>query len=267
MPQRAISPEPYTVKRKVQRHQTNEMKIVRIMPGMGIRSNVGSMGACAVTMLEDAGERILVDVGHFGSRAALLVALKERKLTPKDFDIVVLTHIHWDHCLNIDLFENAKILLGKDELKIGTLNDKDDPHSRHFRKFLNEMGAVGVSESYKVSDNTSIVETEGHSPGHVALLAKDKEELVIVSGDAIPGLRAFRRGIPDFVFYDLEKAKRSIAKLKKLEPSKIIPGHDRPFNDSGYLENDDLEFIFRKEKEENFLLRLRNVGADEPQIV
>jgi N-acyl homoserine lactone hydrolase len=243
------------------------VKIDRIVPGMGIRSNVGSMGACAMTMLEDGGKRILVDVGHFGSRSVLLNALNQRKLAPKDFDTIVLTHIHWDHCLNIDLFQDAKILLGKNELKMGTLNDMDDPHSEHFRKFLNDMGAVGVSESYKISENISILETEGHSPGHVALVVTDNGKLVVVSGDAIPGLRAYRRGIPDFVFYDLQKAKTSIAKVKKLDPSKIIPGHDRPFNDLGYLENDDLEFVFRKENEENFLLRLRNVGADQPEIV
>ena len=54
--------------------------------------------------------------------------------------------------------------------------------------------------------------------------------------------------------------------MKKLKPSKIIPGHDRPFNNAGYLENDDLEFTFRKETEENLLLMLRNVGSDKPQI-
>ena len=55
--------------------------------------------------------------------------------------------------------------------------------------------------------------------------------------------------------------------MQDLKPEMVIPGHDRPFNDSGYLESDDLEFIFRKEKEENLLLRLRNVGADKPEIL
>ena len=47
------------------------MKIVRILKGAGIISSYGSMGAAAVTLIEDE-LKILVDTGHFGNRDVLL---------------------------------------------------------------------------------------------------------------------------------------------------------------------------------------------------
>lgn len=242
------------------------MKIDRIMPGMGIRSSVGVMGSSGVTMIEDEGERIVVDVGHFGTRDALLFELKKRNLSPKDFSIVVLTHIHWDHCLNVDLFENAKVILGKDELANGALNAKNDPHAENYKAYLRDLKAEGVRESYRVSKHTSILDSPGHTPGHVSLKVEGEDGLVIFSGDSIPGLRAYRRGVPDLVFYDLEKAKRSVSRVKELKPKMIIPGHDRPFNDSGYLMKDSVEFVFRKENEENMVFVLKDVESDPFQV-
>ena len=43
------------------------MDVVRIMPGMGVRSNVGTMGAAGVTLINDD-VRVLVDTGHYGTR-------------------------------------------------------------------------------------------------------------------------------------------------------------------------------------------------------
>jgi hypothetical protein len=83
------------------------MKIERIMPGMGIRSNLGTMGAAGLTLIRDD-VNILVDVGHFGMRDRVLDAFEKRRLKPEDIDVVVLTHIHWDHCLSVDLFNGAK---------------------------------------------------------------------------------------------------------------------------------------------------------------
>jgi N-acyl homoserine lactone hydrolase len=35
--------------------------------------------------------------------------LESKGLTPDDVDVVILTHMHWDHCQNTDLFRNSRI--------------------------------------------------------------------------------------------------------------------------------------------------------------
>ena len=94
--------------------------IRRILKGAGIRSSYGTMGASGVVLVED-GKNVLVDVGHFGNRDALIGEMKKAEISFSDIDTVVLTHLNWDHCLNVDLFPNAEILVGKDEFDRGTL--------------------------------------------------------------------------------------------------------------------------------------------------
>ncbi|MEM0156298.1 MAG: MBL fold metallo-hydrolase, partial [Thermoplasmataceae archaeon] len=85
------------------------MRITRVLRGAGIISSYGSMGASAVTLVEDD-KRILVDTGHFGNRDVLVQKLSELKIKPSEIDVIVLTHLNWDHCLNTDLFESSEIV-------------------------------------------------------------------------------------------------------------------------------------------------------------
>ena len=43
-------------------------------------------------------------------------ALESKNLTPDDIDVVILTHMHWDHCQNTDMFRNANVLVYPTEL-------------------------------------------------------------------------------------------------------------------------------------------------------
>ena len=78
------------------------MKIIRILKGAGIRSSYGTMGAASVTLVRDD-KNVLVDTGHFGNRDNLLARLRENMIKPSEIDVVVLTHLNWDHYLNVDI--------------------------------------------------------------------------------------------------------------------------------------------------------------------
>jgi len=87
------------------------LRIQRVLQGAGIRSSLGTMGACSITLIEDMNKRILFDVGHFGNRDKLKESLSRISLKPSEFDVVVLSHLHWDHCLNVELFKDSQIIL------------------------------------------------------------------------------------------------------------------------------------------------------------
>jgi glyoxylase-like metal-dependent hydrolase (beta-lactamase superfamily II) len=243
------------------------LKVERLMPGMGIRSNVGGLGAAAVTLLRDDDVNVLVDTGHFGTRDWLLRTLKERKIALSDIDVVVLTHLHWDHCLNIDLFRRAKVLLGEAELKEGFLMDPHEPFTGAFKQVLKEkMDVHTVRDGDRISAHTTAMLTPGHSPGHIAVCVRDGGKLTILSGDAVPNFRAYLREFPDISFYSRKMSRESIRKIKALNPEVIIPGHDSPFNNGGYLERDDFTLILRRENEENTLITIGKRPADRPVI-
>ncbi len=54
-------------------------------------------------------------MGHVGRRVVLLEALERRGLEPADIDVVVLSHAHWDHAQNLDVFDAARIIVHTDE--------------------------------------------------------------------------------------------------------------------------------------------------------
>ncbi len=241
------------------------MKITRILKGAGIRSSYGTMGAASVTLVEDD-TRVLVDAGHFGIRDALLSKFKEIGLSVRDVDSVVLTHLNWDHCLNVDLFENASILLGSLEFQSGTLTGVKDGITDSFKRYLSSLRYTLVEDGYQVSKNTSILATPGHSPGHISLKVMDGPRVIVVSGDAIPNIRSYRRGTPDFIYHNLEQARKSIAKIKEIAPSLIFPGHDPPFNDNGYVEEDTVDIILRNETEDNTVVAMHKSAAEKPVV-
>ncbi len=241
------------------------MKIIRILKGAGIRSSYGTMGAASVTLVRDD-KNILVDTGHFGNRDNLLARLRENMIKPSEIDVVVLTHLNWDHCLNVDIFKDSEILIGKEEYEKGTLSGVPDDFTEKFKEYLGGLNISLVEDGHRVSNNSSIISTPGHTPGHVSLSINYENKLTVIAGDAIPNIRAYKRGIPDLIFYDLKAAKQSIARIKALEPNVIIPGHDPPFNLSGYLETDPIDIMLRNEDETNSVVTMSRTTAEKPVI-
>ena len=89
--------------------QTNRVRLDTLLQGYRLDTDQGAVGFCAVTLLEapDAAgvlRRVVVDTGHTGRRGALQAALAERGLSGDDIDYLALTHAHWDHIENLDLF-------------------------------------------------------------------------------------------------------------------------------------------------------------------
>jgi len=93
----------------------------------------------------------------------------------------------------------------------------------------------------------------------------------LFTGDAMPTLRSYFRGLPDFITTNEEEARRSIVKLKELKPDVYYPGHDRPFHivNGGpkYLAHSELKVIFRRETEENFGIVLGTEDSEKPEKI
>ena len=117
-----------------------------------------------MTLIRDGEQNILVDTGHFGGRTELLAAMRKKKLDPRDIDTVVLTHIHWDHCINVDLFSKSTILVGDKELRMGYMAGVKDGHTRYFKELLRTMDVQTVRDGEKISGSAKAMLTPGHSP-------------------------------------------------------------------------------------------------------
>ncbi len=86
------------------------MKIDLLIPGLPAKTDHFLFGICSLLLLRVAGRTIIFDTGPFRVRPMLIEALKALGLAPKDIDTVFLTHLHWDHVENLDLFAHAEIM-------------------------------------------------------------------------------------------------------------------------------------------------------------
>ncbi|RLE15384.1 hypothetical protein DRJ04_00520 [Candidatus Aerophobetes bacterium] len=202
-----------------------------LLPGIPARTTRGFLGYCTVSLLSFEKGWLLFDTGHYADRHLLLKALENLEITPEDITHVVLSHLHYDHCLNLTLFPQAITVLSSGELRYareviaGHKIDHSIPdmldhllQNRQIKTFTSEI---------ELASGVKVFEVPGHTPGSIALQVK-KSRSILLCGDAVKNAWEFVTGRPDVVYGSPFAAQKSIQKIKDMGEV-IIPGHDRPF--------------------------------------
>ena len=214
-------------------------KIDVLTYGFALVTDQGNVGYSTVSLVEAGSRRILIDTGPASRRLWLLKALESRDLGFEDIDTVVLTHLHWDHCQNTDLFTQSRILVHPRELDYAkNPNRRDVMSASYFADMLRKLRVDPISDGDEIAEGVSIIDTPGHTRGHISIVVDDDGSRALVAGDAMPDGGTVRRGLPYNVFWDVNDASESVEKM--LAASRVFyPGHDRPFR----LEGDVLTYL------------------------
>ena len=217
------------------------------------RSNFGSKIAviCIGWVIKGGEKIVLVDTGP-SSRAdatkyhwplikdasqEIDMALKAVGVKCEDIEIVILTHLHWDHCYNLEYFPKARFYVQKSELCFAI-----DPLPHERRAY--EIGLTHVQPPWmKVIDRIIPVEGDvqiipgirtiklpGHTPGSQGVVVETADGEWVIAGDAVPLYDNLRGNdlspiVPGGIYQNIFDFYES---LRKLEPyrDKILPGHD-----------------------------------------
>lgn len=151
-------------------------------------------------------------------------SLHEHGLEPDDISLVVCTHLHFDHTGNNHLFENAKFIVQKDELRFAYAPDR-------YQKGAYNPGNLDVDfEPIKgdkeVVEDVTVIRTPGHSPGHQSVVLETAEERIVYCGDAaIIEENLSKRNIPGVLWCSYE-ALESIDRLRAIRDATFIYSHD-----------------------------------------
>lgn len=186
-----------------------------------------SWPTCA--FVESCGRKIMFDTGFATQRERLPRLLEERTgCTVEDIDYVVLSHLHYDHAYNFDLFPNARILAHAQEVAhaLGGANTDFAYHG-----FLSEgIASTGVlevvEEGYEVAPGVTTLFVPGHTPGSLALLLSGEDMPdTVLAGDAVKNMGELASGTTPWAMMP-EKATASIRRIRDLAEV-VVPGHDR----------------------------------------
>jgi glyoxylase-like metal-dependent hydrolase (beta-lactamase superfamily II) len=206
-------------------------KLKILLPGVPSRSSRGWFGYCTVILFPLANSWALFDTGHYSDRALLLHTLKTNQIDPAEIEMVVLSHLHFDHVLNASLFKNASILVCRSELDYARMVSDGkikDPSIPDFWSFLLQDKDIQlVEDSLEIEPGIEFVNLPGHTPGCLAMFYQ-QQTTVAVCGDVIKNgweaitAKAGSAGVDDHKI--VENVEYIINRAEV-----IIPGHDRPF--------------------------------------
>lgn len=159
-------------------------------------------------------------------------ALESVNLTPEKIDLVILTHLHFDHCYNAGKCVNAKVVVQRDELDFA-LNP--GPFGGIYRKELFQgLNFEMVRGDCKLTDGIELLYVPGHSAGGQAVSVQTDVGKVVISGLCTlrenfnppkPHPMVGDSVILPGIFVDARQAYRSMLRVRE-EADIILPLHE-----------------------------------------
>lgn len=217
------------------------------MRNFGIKMQVPNI----IWYIQGAGKKIMVDTGpcdpdwsnkyHFPMVRTPdqepLKAIRKIGVDPKEIDIVLLTHLHWDHAFNNHLFTNATFYVQKEELRYAIA-----PLPVHMKGY--ESVAIGMSPDYitktkysiidgdmEIVPGVSVVLTPGHSPGSMCVKVDTTRGPILIASDTVPLFENWKNTVahiprlPGAIHVGLVEYFASLEKMAKIADF-VLPGHD-----------------------------------------
>lgn len=194
-------------------------------------------------LIESGSHRILIDAG-IPADDPRLRALSEprstRDLCLADLDQakvtdVVLTHLHWDHVGDVDMFDNAAIHVQAREL--------DFLHSRWLEHAaIRDLFAApekidwitGNPRLHRIEDQAQIASgvtaswVGGHTPGSQIVTVELDGQSAVFTGDAANTIDNIARAVPPGIVWNMPDALDALARIRELQARGhvVIPAHE-----------------------------------------
>ncbi|HEX3615889.1 MAG TPA: N-acyl homoserine lactonase family protein [Solirubrobacteraceae bacterium] len=132
-------------------------------------------------------------------------ALAEIGVSPSAVELLVMTHLHYDHTGHVDAFPDARILIPRSDYEFWM-----GPHAKQalfhhsveddelaLVKRAHDEGRVELFEGgAEVAPGVEIIEVGGHSPGQSMLLVPTSEGIVLLASDAVHYYEEYERRMP-----------------------------------------------------------------------
>lgn len=202
-------------------------------------------------LIQGGGRNILVDSGGCEPDLATknhhkawrtpemepLALLAKKGVAPGDVDAIVLTHLHWDHCFNLELFPKAKIYVQKREVEYAAYPLPDHhvfyegPNTGLRAPWLDHQHRMSIMDGdYSIGDGLGVHLLPGHTPGMQNVTVNTSSGVYLVASDNVPSILNWtgvgkQKHIPSALHNNLHEYHESFAKMEKI-CDYVIPSHD-----------------------------------------
>jgi glyoxylase-like metal-dependent hydrolase (beta-lactamase superfamily II) len=165
-------------------------------------------------------------------------ALARLGIDPAAIDLLVISHIHWDHVGNLHLFPNARMPVARAELEFWT----NDPVARRpqfaahadpdaieqLRRAAAEERVDLIEDRADVAPGITAVRVGGHAPGQLVFEVAGEHGPLVLASDAIHYDAELELERPFAIFTDLADMYRGYATLRRHASAgaAVVPGHD-----------------------------------------
>ena len=197
-----------------------------IVRGNNLAFRDGFLALANVTLVFTADGPLLFDTGHYCNRPSLVKGLARHGMKPADVKAVFLSHLHFDHCNNVDLFPDARIYVSRREWDYAAAPHADDLFvpwliheqlAKHTVEFLDGGGRLCAGVHW--------FPAPGHTPGSFALRLDTAEKgCVVLAGDAIKYHKETVTCRCDMGFDDPTVGEATIRGILDVA-DRIVPGH------------------------------------------
>lgn len=159
--------------------------------------------------------------------------LRKMDIDPYEVKTIVLTHLHWDHGCNMELFPNARILVQRREIDYAI-----DPLPTDFIPYGIGLGEdeplwfAGfkryefINDNYEIAPGIRAVLTPGHTPGMQSVCVDTEEGVYGICSDTFPLYENYEKVIPSGIHVSLADWYESYKRILEICDF-ILPGHDK----------------------------------------
>jgi len=151
---------------------------------------------------------------------------------------IIVTHAHYDHIGNLDLFPKAQIVIAQAEYDFWTSpmggrqqfhHSVEDAEIDTLRAAYDEGRVRTFSGGEQFAPGIEIIELGGHTPGQSAVRVTTSEGDVLLASDAVHYYEEYEADLPFAFVADLPKMYEGFDRIRELMSSGVthlVCGHD-----------------------------------------
>ena len=187
--------------------------------------------------IEGCDKKILVDTGggnpsqasprwlpyRKDSDQSIENGLKKIGVSCSDIDVVISTHLHWDHTGGNTLFDSRKIVVQEAELRYA----RSPEAVGACLPGIVDLDYTVISGDTDIAEGVRTIVTPGHTAGLQGVLVEAETRRIFIASDTLPLFSNMEQkpyAISN-IYVDIDKYYQSVKKIASLSAF-VLPGHD-----------------------------------------